>query len=234
MFFDILTLFPALFESVFSDSIVKRAQSSGLISITIDDIRNYSDNPHRTVDDYPYGGAPGMVMKPRPVTDAIRAARERNAGRSTKVVYLSPQGKLLNHSLVQELSKEESLILLCGRYKGVDQRVIDREVDLEVSIGDYVLSGGELGAMVVVDSVMRLIPGVLGNSESASDDSFYNGILGGPVYTRPEEFEGERVPEILLGGHHANIKKWQYEKALAITELRRPDLLGFINKKENK
>lgn len=224
MFFDILTLFPSLFDSVFSDSIVKRAVDAGLISINIDDIRKYSDDPHNKVDDYPYGGAPGMVMKPQPVVKALDSAKERLKGKNPKVVFLSPHGETLNHQLVSELAVCDSLILLCGRYKGLDQRVVDNHVDMEISVGDYVLSGGELASMILVDSVMRLIPGVLGNSESAGDDSFYEGLLSFPLYTRPEIFEKDRVPEVLLSGHHANIKKWQLEKSKELTKKRRPDL----------
>ncbi len=230
MFFDILTLFPSLFDSVFSDSIVKRAVDSGLISINIDDIRDYSKDLHSKVDDYPYGGAPGMVMKPQPVTDAILAAKKRLSDKNPKVVYLSPHGKTLNHGIVSELASFDSLILLCGRYKGVDQRVIDKHVDIEISIGDYVLSGGELAASVVIDSVMRLIPGVLGNSGSAGDDSFFDGLLSSPVYTRPEEYDGVKVPEVLLSGHHANIEAWQKERAEELTKLRRPDLWKLYKK----
>jgi len=226
MVFDILTLFPAMFEGAFTDSIIKRAVDKGLVSISIHNIRDYSGDPrHQTVDDYPYGGDAGMLMKPEPLAAAIRAARSRLEGKNPLVVYMTPTGRLLNQSTVKELAEKESLIILCGRYKGIDQRVIDSYVDMELSIGDYVLSGGEIPAMAVVDAVTRLLPGVLGNIDSAETDSFYNGLLSHPQYTRPEVFEDMSVPEVLLSGHHANIKAWQKEKSLEITRERRPDLL---------
>jgi tRNA (guanine37-N1)-methyltransferase len=226
MLFDILTLFPAMFDGAFSDSIIKRAVEKGLVSIDIHNIRDYSDDPrHQTVDDYPYGGDAGMLMKPEPLARAIAAARERLTDSNPTVVYMTPAGKLLDQDTVKELAGRESLILLCGRYKGVDQRVIDSYVDLELSIGDYVLSGGEIPAMAVVDAVTRLIPGVLGNMDSAETDSFHSGLLSHPHYTRPEVFEGIRVPEVLISGHHANIREWQKEKSIELTRERRPDLL---------
>ena len=230
MFFDILTLFPSLFDSIFSDSIVKKAVEKDLISINIDDIRSYSTDPHRSVDDYPYGGAPGMVIKPEPLAEAIKSAKKRLDGKNPKVIFMTPRGIPLSHKIAKELSEEESLILLCGRYKGIDNRIREKYVDLEISLGDFVLSGGEIAAMAVVDSVMRFVPGVLGNSESASDDSFYDGVLSPPVYTRPEEFEGMVVPEVLLSGHHANIEKWQNEQAQVLTKKMRPDLLNKKSK----
>ncbi|MCL2218643.1 MAG: tRNA (guanosine(37)-N1)-methyltransferase TrmD [Chitinispirillia bacterium] len=227
MLFDILTLFPAMFDGAFTDSIIKRAVDKGLVSVDIHNIRDYSgDVKHQTVDDYPYGGDAGMLMKPEPLAAAIRAAKERLDGRNPTVVYLTPAGRLLNQDTVKELSAKESLILLCGRYKGIDQRVIDSYVDMEVSIGDYVLSGGEIPAMAVVDAVTRLIPGVLSNIDSAETDSFHNGLLSHPHYTRPEVFEGIKVPEVLISGHHANIRGWQKQKSLELTKARRPDLLN--------
>jgi len=226
MLFDILTLFPAMFEGAFSDSIIKRAVEKGLVSIGIHNIRDYSDDPrHQTVDDYPYGGDAGMLMKPEPLARAITAARERLTGCNPAVVYMTPAGRLLNQDAVKELAGRESLILLCGRYKGIDQRIVDNYVDMELSAGDYVLSGGEIPAMAVVDAVTRLIPGVLGNMDSAERDSFHSGLLSHPQYTRPEVFEGVRVPEVLVSGHHANIRAWQRERAIEITRERRPDLL---------
>jgi tRNA (guanine37-N1)-methyltransferase len=226
MIFDILTLFPAMFEGAFSDSIIKRAVEKGLVSIGIHNIRDYSDDlRHQTVDDYPYGGDAGMLMKPEPLAKAIAAARERQSGRNPMVVYMTPAGRLLDQGAVKELAEKESLILLCGRYKGIDQRIVDNYVDMEISIGDYVLSGGEIPAMAVVDAVTRLIPGVLGNMDSAETDSFHSGLLSHPHYTRPEVFEGIRVPEVLISGHHANIREWQKEKSIEITKERRPDLL---------
>jgi len=229
MIFDILTLFPAMFEGAFSDSIIKRAVEKGLVTIGIHNIRDYSDDiRHQTVDDYPYGGDAGMLMKPEPLAAAIKAARERLIDNNPKVVYMTPAGRLLDQDTVKELAELESVILLCGRYKGIDQRIIDNYVDMELSIGDYVLSGGEIPAMAVVDAVTRLIPGVLGNMDSAETDSFHSGLLSHPQYTRPEVFEGIRVPEVLISGHHANIRKWQRERSVEITRERRPDLLGIF------
>ncbi len=226
MIFDILTLFPAMFEGAFSDSIIKRAVEKGLVSIGIHNIRDHSDDlRHQTVDDYPYGGDAGMLMKPEPLAGAITAAKERLTGSDPVVVYMTPAGRLLDQDIVKELAEKKSLILLCGRYKGIDQRIVDNYVDMELSVGDYVLSGGEIPAMAVVDAVTRLIPGVLGNMDSAETDSFHSGLLSHPHYTRPEVFEGVRVPEVLISGHHANIREWQKEKSIAITKERRPDLL---------
>jgi len=225
MFFDILTLFPSMFQGAFSDSIIKRALEKQLISIDITNIRDYSDDVrHKTVDDYPYGGDAGMLMKPQPLANAIKDAKERHKQHKPLVIYLSPQGELLNQDLVNSFLKEEALILLCGRYKGIDQRICDKYIDREVSIGDYVLSGGEIPAMVLVDSITRLIPGVLGNRDSAEKDSHYNGLLSYPQYTRPEVFEDMAVPEVLISGHHANIEKWQKEQSIEITKRNRPDL----------
>lgn len=226
MLFDILTLFPEMFSGPFSDSIIKRAQERGLVSIEIRNLRDYSaDRRHQTVDDYPYGGDAGMLLKPEPLAAAIKAGREKHAALHPTVVFLSPQGERLTHGVVESLSQEQAIILLCGRYKGIDQRIRERYVDREISIGDYVLSGGEVPAMVLVDAITRLIPGVLNNRESAEADSFFNGLLSYPQYTRPEEFEGMKVPEILLSGHHVNIEAWKKEQALAVTKKLRPDLL---------
>lgn len=225
MIFDILTLFPSMFQGAFSDSIIRRAIDNGIISIDFHNIRDYSDDTkHKTVDDYPYGGDAGMLMKVAPLVKCICDAKERLAQHNPVVVYMSPQGELLNHKVVESFIDTKSLIILCGRYKGIDQRVVDTYVDREISIGDYVLSGGEIPAMVLVDSITRLLPGALGNRDSAEADSFYNGLLSYPEYTRPEDINGMRVPEILLSGHHANIKKWQHEQAVKITKERRPDL----------
>jgi len=225
MFFDILTLFPAMFQGAFSDSIIKRAIEKGFVSIDLHNIRDYSeDDRHKTVDDYPYGGDAGMLMKPQPLARAIADAKSRLEEHDPKVIYLSPQGELLTHNVVESLLNEKALILLCGRYKGIDQRILDKYVDKEISVGDYVLSGGEIAAMAVVDAVTRLIPGVLGNRDSAEGDSFYKGLLSHPEYTRPEEFEGMKVPSVLLSGHHAQILQWQKEQALEITRRKRPDL----------
>jgi len=214
-----------MFEGAFSDSIIKRAKERGLVSIDIRNIRDYSeDERHKTVDDYPYGGDAGMLLKPEPLARAIKDAKERRAALNPKVVFLTPQGELLKQRVVESLLAEQSLILLSGRYKGIDQRIRERYVDREISIGDYVLSGGEVPAMVLVDAITRLIPGVLNNRESAEADSFYNGLLSYPQYTRPEAFEGMQVPEILLSGHHVNIEAWKKEASVRITQERRPDL----------
>jgi tRNA (guanine37-N1)-methyltransferase len=224
MFFEILTLFPSMFEGAFSESIIKLAVERGIVSINLVDFRKFSGDKHNTVDDYPYGGDPGMLIKPQPLADAIKNSKLRLSNMSPKVVFMSPHGNRLTHDKVHMLSKEKSLIIVCGHYKGIDQRIMDHYADMEISIGDYVLSGGELPAMVLVDSISRLIPGVLGNSESAERDSFFNGLLSPPQYTRPEEFENTKVPAVLISGHHENIRKWRLEQAIALTKLKRPDL----------
>lgn len=224
MFFDILTLFPEMFDGVFGDSILKRAIDNGLIDVRTVDFRKFSTHKHRKVDDYPYGGDPGMVIKPEPLAAAITEVKESRGDVSPKVIFLTPQGETLNHTLVEELSQEEGLILLCGHYKGIDYRIREKYVDREISLGDFVLSGGELGAMAIVDSVSRLIPGVLGNGDSAGRDSHYDGLLSAPCYTRPEEFEGMRVPDVLLSGHHAKIEEWNRVMSEKLTKSKRPDL----------
>ena len=219
MQFDVLTLFPEMFEPI-KQSILGKAIENEKIKLKLVNIRDFSKDKHKKVDDTPYGGGAGMVMKPDVVYDAYKSVYEENA----KVIYLSPQGKTLNQKKVEELSKEKHLILLCGHYEGIDQRVIDKIVDEEISIGDYVLTGGEIPAMVLIDTVSRYIDGVL-NQESIKEESFSQGLLEYPQYTRPEIFEGEKVPEILLSGHHENIEKWRKEQALKITKQKRPDLL---------
>ena len=219
MKFDVLTLFPEMFKSL-DESIIGRAKGKELIEINLINIRDFSKDKHKKVDDTPYGGGAGMVMKPDVVYDAYSSLEDKNA----RVIYLSPQGNVLNQEKVKELSKENHLILLCGHYEGIDQRVLDEIVDEEISIGDYVLTGGELPAMVLIDSVSRYIEGVL-NEESIKEESFSNKLLEYPQYTRPEEFRGIRVPEVLVSGHHENIKKWRNEKSLEITKQKRPDLL---------
>ncbi len=214
-----------MFQGVFSESIVGRAVEKGLIDIHLQDIRDYTSDRHRTVDDYPYGGDPGMLMMPGPVSQAISDAKRRRDDPATKVIFLTPQGKPLTQELVKSLAEDPGHILLCGRYKGIDQRIRDKFVDIEISVGDYVLSGGEIPAMVLVDSIARLLPGVLGNRDSAEKDSFFDGLLSPPQYTRPEVFENMRVPEVLLSGHHERIRQWQKEQARRITLERRPDLL---------
>jgi tRNA (guanine37-N1)-methyltransferase len=234
MLFDILTLFPNMFQGVLAESIVKRALDKGLVSLEIHDIRGYATGRHKTVDDYLYGGDAGMLLKPGPVAAAIMDARSRLAAHQPQVIYLSPRGEVLTHALVNDLSRERALILLCGHYKGIDQRVCDKYVDRELSIGDYVLSGGEIPAMVLIDAVVRLLPGALGNFDSAAADSFFNGLLGPPHYTRPEVFEDMRVPEVLISGHHKHVKEWQMQQAVAATRQRRPDLWArYCEKNEN-
>ena len=220
MKFDVLTLFPEMFKSL-EESIIGKAREKGLIEIHLINIRDFSKDKHKKVDDTPYGGGAGMVMKPDVVYDAYASVKEENA----KVIYLSPQGKVLNQQKVKELSKENHLILLCGHYEGIDQRVLDEIVDEEISIGDYVLTGGELPAMVLIDSVSRYIEGVL-NDDSTKEESFSSNLLEYPQYTRPEEFRGKRVPDVLISGHHENIKKWRDEKSLEVTKKKRPDLLN--------
>ena len=219
MKFDVLTLFPEMFEPL-NSSIIGRAIEKNLIQINLINIRDFSKDKHKKVDDTPYGGGAGMVMMPDVVYDAYKSVEDKNA----KVIYMSPQGKKLTQKKVEELAKQEHLIILCGHYEGIDQRVIDKIVDEEISIGDYVLTGGEIPAMVLIDSVSRYNSGVIAE-ESREEESFANGLLEYPQYTRPEVFEGIKVPEILLSGHHANIEKWRKEKALEITKLKRPDLL---------
>ncbi len=219
MKFDVLTLFPEMFQSL-DQSIIGRAKEKNLIEINLINIRDFSKDKHKKVDDTPYGGGAGMVMMPDVVYDAYKSVEDKNA----KVIYMSPQGKKLTQKKVEELAKQEHLIILCGHYEGIDQRVIDKIVDEEISIGDYVLTGGEIPAMVLIDSVSRYNSGVIAE-ESIEEESFANGLLEYPQYTRPEVFEGVKVPEVLLSGHHANIEKWRKEKALEITKLKRPDLL---------
>ena len=222
MKFDILTLFPEMFNSL-KESIIGRAEKNKAISINLVNIRDFSTDKHKHVDDMPYGGGAGMVIKPDVVYDAFNSVKSNDA----KVIYLSPKGKTLTQEIVEELSKESHLILLCGHYEGIDQRVLDEIVDEEISIGDYVLTGGEIPAMVLVDSVSRYVDGVL-TKESVSEESFSNGLLEYPQYTRPEVFLGKKVPEVLLSGHHSNIKKWRRNESLKLTYHRRPELLNKI------
>ena len=220
MKFDVLTLFPEMFE-ILNQSIIGKAIEKELIDINLINIRDFSKDKHKKVDDTPYGGGAGMVMKPDVVYDAYKSIEDKKA----KVIYMSPQGKMLNQKKVEELAKESHLIILCGHYEGIDQRVLDKIVDEEISIGDYVLTGGEIPAIVLIDSVSRYVKGVL-NEESIQEESFSNGLLEYPQYTRPEIFEGIKVPEILLSGHHENIEKWRKEKSIEITKKKRPEILG--------
>lgn len=222
MRFDVITLFPALVNAVIENGITGRAVERGIISLHSWNPRDYTQDIHRTVDDRPYGGGPGMVMKGDCLLRAIRDVRRKNPG---KVIYLSPQGQRLNQTMVSELAAQAGLILLCGRYEGIDERVIHLEVDMECSIGDYVLSGGELGAMILIDAVTRLLPGALGHTESAVQDSFFDGLLDCPHYTRPENLEGLGIPAVLKSGNHADIARWRKKQALGRTWQRRPELL---------
>ena len=222
MKFDVLTLFPEMFKSL-EESIIGKAKEKNLIDINLINIRDFSKDKHKKVDDTPYGGGAGMVMKADVVYDAFKSIKQDNA----KVIYLTPQGKTLNQKKVEELSKESHLILLCGHYEGIDQRVIDKIVDEEISIGDYVLTGGEIPAMVLIDSVSRYIEGVL-SKDSTKEESFSNGMLEYPQYTRPEVFNGVQVPEILKSGHHENINKWRRAESLKNTYKKRPELLKDV------
>ena len=223
MRFDVLTLFPEMFEPV-KTSILGRAEKKELIELNLINFREFSTDKQRHVDDCPYGGGAGMVIKPEPVYAAYRSIVDELSYKP-KVIYLSPQGKVFHQKMARELAKEEHLILLCGHYEGIDQRLLDEIVDEEISIGDYVLTGGELPAMVLIDAISRNIKGVL-NEESVEEESFSEeNLLEYPQYTRPEEFMGRRVPEVLLSGHHANIEKWRREQSLEITKRKRPDLL---------
>jgi len=223
MKFDVLTLFPEVINAVLKESIIGRAQEKGILEINAINIRDFSKNKHKKTDDYPYGGGGGMIMTAQPIFDAYLSI-VKDLDYKPKVIYLSPQGRVLTQEVVKELSREKHLVLLCGHYEGIDERIIEEIVDEEVSIGDYVLTGGELPAMVLIDSVSRLIPGVLSTEESYSDESHYNGLLEYPQYTRPVEFNGRRVPDILLSGHHANITRWRRKEAIKRTYLKRPDL----------
>ncbi len=228
MKFNVLTLFPEMFSSL-DESIIGRSKEKGLIDINLINIRDFSKNKHKKVDDTPYGGGAGMVMEPTVVYDAFKSIKDEK----TKVIYLSPQGQTLNQQKVQDLAKEDSITLLCGHYEGIDQRVIDTIVDEEISIGDYVLTGGELPAMVLIDSVSRYIEGVL-KEESIKEESFTNGLLEYPQYTRPEMFLDKKVPEVLLSGNHQKIAEWRRNQSIINTYLKRPDLLKEINLSEKE
>jgi len=225
MIIEVVTLFPAMVEQCASHSIIGRARESGALQLRVVDLRDYTHDRHRTADDAPYGGGAGMVMKVEPLDEAITDLRQK-AGEPVRVILMSPQGRKLDQRLVEELAEEGHLVLICGHYEGVDERVREHLVDDEISIGDYVLTGGELPALVLVDAVARYIPGVLGKAESAEEESFRDGLLEYPQYTRPEEYRGWRVPEVLLSGHHAMIARWRRRESLRRTLERRPDLLA--------
>ncbi|KGA96153.1 tRNA (guanine-N1)-methyltransferase [Alkalihalobacillus alcalophilus ATCC 27647 = CGMCC 1.3604] len=221
---DILTLFPEMFPGVFGSSILKHAQEKELVTINVVDFREFADNKHNKVDDYPYGGGAGMVLRPQPIFDAVEEITSQTE-KKPRIVLLCPQGETYSQQKAEELAKEEHLIFLCGHYEGYDERIREHLVTDELSIGDYVLTGGEVGAMVLTDSIVRLLPGVLGNAESAVTDSFSTGLLEHPHYTRPADFRGLKVPDVLLSGHHVNIENWRAKEALRRTWQRRPDLL---------
>jgi tRNA (guanine37-N1)-methyltransferase len=225
--FGVISLFPEMFETFTQQGVIGRAVKTGLLKVECFNPRDFTFDKHRTVDDRPYGGGPGMLMMVQPLKDAILAAKAA-AGRKTKVVYLSPQGKKLDQAGVKQLSENESLILVAGRYEGIDERVIQTQVDEEWSIGDYVLSGGELPAMVLMDAVSRFVPGVLGHEQSAEQDSFSHGLLDCPHYTRPENLDAELVPKVLLSGDHEKIRQWRLQQSLGRTWQRRPELLNAL------
>lgn len=225
MIVDVLTLFPEFIYGIYNWSIIGRAVEMNIVEINTINIRDFSKNKHKKVDDYPYGGGPGMVMSPEPIYDAISSVRRQDS----KVIYLSPQGKKLNQKILNNLSKESHLILLCGHYEGIDNRIIENYIDEEISIGDYVLTGGELPAMVLIDGITRLLPGVLSSEDSYLDESHYDGILEHPQYTRPRVFNNISVPEILLSGHHKKIVDWRRYESLKATLIKRPDLLKDLN-----
>ena len=249
---DVITIFPGLFEPFLSESFIGIARRNGLAEIAVHDLRAWTTDRHRTVDDTPYGGGPGMVMKPEPLTEAIEelaGIKEKRQEGGTQVILLSPRGQRLDQALLAELAgvddeKHENhekreqgggkLVLVCGRYEGIDQRVIDLAVDREISTGDYVLSGGEIPAMLLIEGMLRLVPGVLGNPESATEESFQEDMLEAPHYTRPAEFRGRRVPEVLRSGNHAAINEWRREQAREITLKRRPDLLEAAQREEER
>jgi tRNA (guanine37-N1)-methyltransferase len=228
MRFDIVSLFPEMVLDGASYGVTGKAIDQGIVNLSVWNPRDYTHDKHRTVDDRPYGGGPGMVMKYQPLLDAVNQAKQQNQAGSCRVICLSPQGKLISQQLLQEASQSEQLILIAGRYEGIDERFIENVCDEEWSLGDYVISGGELAALIIVDAVTRLIPGVLGDEDSAKQDSHYDGLLDCPHYTRPEQAEFGVVPEVLLGGNHAEIKRWRMKQSLGRTWLRRPDLLEKI------
>ncbi len=223
---DILSLFPKMFDGPFGESIVKRAVDAGLVNIFIHNFREFAHDKHNTVDDYSFGGGEGMVLKPEPLFEAVEFIKGSLGDSAGPVILLTPQGRLFCHQIAQELSKQQNLILICGHYEGVDERVREHLVTDEISIGEYVITGGELAAMVVADAVVRLLPGALGSEQAASEDSYAKGFLEYPQYTRPRVYRGWEVPEVLLSGNHQEIARWRWEQAVERTLLRRPDLLA--------
>lgn len=232
---DVLTLFPEMFSAVFGVSIIKRAADAGLISLNFTDIRDFSEDKHRRVDDYPYGAGGGLVMQPMPIFAAYEHLA-KELGEKPYVIYMSPQGKTFTQKKAIELSEKPAVTLLCGHYEGVDQRVLDEILDEELSVGDYVLTGGEIAAMAVIDATARMIPGVLDSEDTFSHESHYDGLLEYPQYTRPPVWHGKEVPEILVSGHHANIEKWRHEQSLLTTAKKRPELLekAELSKKDRE
>ncbi len=222
--FYVLTLFPEMLEAVLESSIIGRAKKAGIIGLEFINIRDYAFNKHRKTDLYPYGGGGGMIMTCEPIYNAWKSIFDKIQKRPL-TVYMTPQGKIFNQGIAKELLEEDEIVILCGHYEGVDQRIIDEIVDMELSIGDFVLTGGEIPAMAVIDAVSRMVPGVLSEESSYEDESHFNGLLEYPQYTRPEEFMGRRVPDVLLSGHHKNIEKWKREQSLLNTKRKRPDLL---------
>lgn len=219
---DYLTLFPEMFDGVLNHSILKRAQDKNIIEVNTVNFRDYAENKHNQVDDYPYGGGQGMVLKPEPVFNAMKDLKHTD---KTRVILMCPQGRPFSQAIAEELSEAEHIVFICGHYEGYDERIRENLVTNEISMGDYVLTGGELPAMTMTDAIVRLIPGVLGNEQSHQDDSFSDGLLEFPQYTRPREYKGMTVPDVLLSGNHANIEKWRYEQKLIRTLHKRPDLL---------
>lgn len=231
MIFDVLTIFPGMFLPVLGESIIEKAQEKGIIKVNIVNIRDFSKDKHKKTDDYPYGGGHGMVMTAQPIYDAYMSIKE-NLNYKPYLIYMSPQGKLLDQNKVKELALLKHIVILCGHYEGVDERIVEEIVDEEISIGDYVLTGGELPAMVLIDAISRITPGVLPSEEAYTEESHFNGLLEYPQYTRPYCFLGRKVPDVLTSGHHANITRWRRQKSLVKTFYRRPDMFGKLKLSE--
>ena len=227
MDFHVLTIFPEMFESPFSSGLISKASVKGLLKINCHDIRKYSTDRHKSVDDYPFGGGPGMVLKPEPIFSAVEDLQSSNEiGNNSRIIVMSPQGRMFDKNIARELTRYDELVLICGRYEGIDDRVIQNLADEELSIGNYILNGGELAAMVVIDSVSRLLPGVVGSEQSILEDSLSENLLKYPQYTRPRSFRGFEVPEVLLSGNHKIIEKWRKDKSIEKTNNKRPDLIS--------